>query len=63
MKTYKLLINRYSIISNDYIIEERIVKTLDIYHTIGYIYCTSLVHIKRIDYYEVIDDEKENIDV
>lgn len=50
MKKYKLFINRYSFIENGYIVEERIVYTDDIYHTIGYIYCTSLERIKRIDF-------------
>lgn len=53
MKKYKLFIKRYNIIKNDYITEERIVETYDIYHTIGYIYCTSLEQIKRIDYIEL----------
>lgn len=53
MKKYKLFIRRYDIIKNDYIVEERIVDTNDIYHTIGYIYCNSIEHIKRIDYIEL----------
>lgn len=56
MKTYILFIRRYEITINDYIVEKRIVKTDDIYHTIGYIYCTSLVGIKRIDYKEIKDE-------
>lgn len=53
MKTYKLFIRRYELTINDYITEERIVKTNDIYHEIGYIYSTSIVRIKRIDYMEI----------
>lgn len=53
MKTYKLFIRKYNLFANDYIVYEQIVKTNDIYHTIGYIYCTSLEHIKRIDYFEI----------
>jgi len=53
MKQYKLLIRKYNILKRDYILEERIVKTNDIYHEIGYIYCTTIEDIKRIDYYEI----------
>lgn len=59
MKTYKLLIKKYNIMINDYDIEEKVIKTNDIYHDIGYIYCTTLEDIKRIDYYELKErDEK-----
>ncbi len=53
IKKYKLFIRKYNIMVNDYVVEERIVETYDIYHTIGYIYCTTFEHIKRIDYFEV----------
>ena len=53
MKTYKLIIQEYNIKVNDYIIREQYVSTDDIYHTIGEIYCTSLVKIKRIDYIDI----------
>lgn len=53
IQKYKLFIRRYSIILNDYFIEERIVETSDIYHEIGYIYCTTIEHIKRIDYIKI----------
>jgi len=53
MKQYKLLTRKYNILKRDYILEERIVKTNDIYHEIGYIYCTTIEDIKRIDYYEI----------
>ncbi len=53
LKTYKLFIRHYDIITNDYKITEKIIKTNDIYHEIGYIYCTSIVLIKRIDYIEI----------
>ena len=53
MKTYKLLIRKYSFMKNGYETIEKIVKTSDIYHEIGYIYCTTLEEIKRIDYYEI----------
>ncbi len=53
MKKYKLLIRKYNFIKNDYEIIEKIVTTNDIYHEIGYIYCTTLEKIKRIDYYEI----------
>lgn len=52
-KTYKLFIRKYNIFAKDYIVEERIVNTHDIYHTIGKIYCTTIEEIKRIDYVEL----------
>lgn len=52
-KFYKLFINKYSILTNDYVIEECIVCTNDLYGVIGLIYYKSLEHIKRIDYYEL----------
>ena len=56
MKTYKLFIRQYNIMKNDYVTYEKIVKTNDIYHEIGYLYCTGLQHIKRIDYIELKGD-------
>ena len=53
MKTYKLFIRKYNFMKNDYEVVEEIVKTNDIYHEIGYIYCTTLEEIKRIDYVEL----------
>ena len=53
MKTYKLFIRKYNIMKNDYEVVEQIVKTNDIYHEIGYIYCTTLEEIERIDYVEL----------
>ena len=53
MKKYKLYIRKYNIYKNDYIVEEREVFTNDIYHEIGKIYCTTIEHIKRIDYFEI----------
>lgn len=58
MKTYKLFIRKYNIMLNDYIIEERIIKTKDIYHEIGYIYCTTIEDIKRISYFETKEVEE-----
>ena len=52
-KTYKLFIQKYNIFTNKYSNEEKEIKTKDIYHEIGYIYCNSLEEIKRIDYKEV----------
>lgn len=57
MKTYKLFIRKYNIFKNDYEVEEKLVKTNDIYHEIGYIYCSTLEEIKRIDYTEVKEGE------
>lgn len=53
MKKYKLYIKRYNFLKNDYETIEIEILTDDIYHEIGYIYCTSLEHIKRIDYIEI----------
>lgn len=53
MSRYKLWIRKYSLFKNDYVVEEKIVETNDIYHEIGYIYCTTLEDIKRIDYKEL----------
>ena len=53
MKKYKLWIQKYNIFKNDYEVIEKIVRTNDIYHEIGYIYCTTLEDIKRIDYHEI----------
>ena len=53
MKKYKLWIRKYSIFKNDYEVIEKVITTNDIYHEIGYIYCTTLEDIKRIDYHEI----------
>lgn len=52
-KIYKLFIRQYDINSNSYVSITKIVETNDIYHTIGYIYCTEIAEIKRIDYQEI----------
>lgn len=59
MKTYKLFIRQYNIFINGYASYEKIVKTNDIYHVIGYLYCTQLSHIERIDYVELKDVDVE----
>lgn len=53
MNTYKLYIRHYDILINDYKTTEMIVKTNDIYHEIGKIYCTWICKIKRIDYIKI----------
>ena len=53
MRKYKLLIKKYNSMKNDYEFIKKVVLTNDIYHEIGYLYCTSLEEIKRIDYYEI----------
>lgn len=55
MKLYKLLIRKYNMIKNEYETVEQIIETNDIYHEVGKIYCTTVEHIKRIDYYEIRD--------
>ena len=57
MKKYKLFIRKYNFIKNDYEVIEKIIETKDIYHEIGYIYCTTLEEIKRIDYIEIKEGE------
>lgn len=53
MKKYKLWIRKYNLFKNDYEIIEEVITTSDIYHEIGYIYCTTIEDIKRIDYQEI----------
>ena len=53
MKKYKLWIRKYNIFKNDYEVVEKVITTNDIYHEIGYIYCTTLEKIERIGYQEV----------
>ena len=53
MKTYKLYINHYDKISNNYIVSIQYVKTTDIYHVIGKIFYNSIVEIKSIDFEEI----------
>ena len=53
MKKYKLWIRKYNLFKNEYEVIEKIVRTNDIYHEIGYIYCTTFEDIKRIDYHEI----------
>lgn len=53
MQKYKLYIRHYDILTNDYKTTEMIVNTTDIYHEIGYIYCTWICEIKRIDYIKI----------
>ena len=59
MKTYKLFIRKYDIGVNDYVVVERIIKTDDLYHEIGKIYCQSIEEIKRIDYKELKTNKEE----
>lgn len=61
MKKYKLWIRKYNLFKNDYEVIEKIVKTNDIYHKIGYIYCTTIEDIKRIDYMEIKEQTNDNI--
>lgn len=61
MKKYKLWIIKYNLFKNDYEVIEKIVKTNDIYHEIGYIYCTTIEDIKRIDYMEIKEQTNDNI--
>ena len=64
MKIYKLFIRKYNFMKNDYEVIEKIVRTNDIYHEIGYIYCTTLEEIKRIDYVELKEEvHKWNITI
>ena len=60
MKKYKLCIRKYNLFKNEYEVIEKIVRTNDIYHEIGYIYCTTLADIKRINYHEIKEVGGEN---
>lgn len=53
MKKYKLWIKKYNLFYNDYEIIEEVITTNDIYHEIGYIYCTTIERIERISYQEM----------
>ncbi len=53
MKKYKLWIRKYNLFKNEYEVIEDVIATNDIYHEIGYIYCTTIEDIKRIDYQEI----------
>ncbi len=53
MKWWILFVRRYSIFSNDYEFFKYKCYTDDIYHVIGYMYCTTLERIERVSYREV----------
>lgn len=53
MKKYKLWIRKYNLFKNANEVIEEIIITNDIYHEIGYMYCTSLEKIERIDYQKI----------
>ena len=59
MKKYKLWIKKYNLLKNENEIIEEVIATNDLYHEIGYIYCTSLEKIERIDYQEVKEQEEK----
>lgn len=42
MKKYKLWIRKYNLFKNEYEVIEDVIATNDIYHEIGYIYCTTI---------------------
>lgn len=52
-----LYVNRYNIIANDYKVYKYKVFTNDIYHVIGYMYCTTIEDIKRVSYCKCKADE------
>ena len=58
MKRYKLWIRKYNLFKNEYEVIEDVIATNDIYHEIGYIYCTTIEDIKRIDYQEIKEQEE-----
>ena len=51
-QTYLLYIRKYSIIADDYVLYVYKVTTDNVYRVIGKIVCTSMEHIKRIDFNE-----------
>lgn len=59
MRTYLLYIRKYSIIANDYVLYVYKVTTDNIYRIIGKIVCTSMEHIKRIDFNEWLQERED----
>lgn len=57
--THLLYVRKYSIFTNDYELYVYGVNTKDIYHTIGEIYARSLEHVKRIDWTELTDENRQ----
>lgn len=55
-KTYKIWIRKANVFDESTHIEEKIIKTNDIYHEIGWIYCNTLERIDRIDYQEIKEE-------
>ena len=53
IKAYRIFVTRYSIIRNRDVVEVRLVKTKDIYHEIGKIYCNTFEQIKDIRYEQI----------
>mgnify|MGYP000164512015 CR=1 FL=1 len=53
MKKYKIWIKKYDLFENENKLTKEIIVTNDIYHEIGYIYCTSLEKIESIHYQEI----------
>ncbi len=57
--TYLLYVRKYSIITNDYVLYVYKVTTDNIYRIIGKIVCTSMEHIKRIDFNEWMQERED----
>lgn len=59
MKTYVIYYWKYNINARDYLFYIQLIKTMDIYHEIGKMICSSIENIKNIRYTELYDDELE----
>lgn len=59
MKKYNVSLKKNGQLIVSFITYEKLVKTNDIYHEIGYLYCTELQHIERIDFVELKDVDVE----
>lgn len=60
LKYYIVYIRQYSIIYNDTVVYKKHIKTTDIYHYIGYYYCTAIEKVERIDYQEINEETFNN---
>ena len=59
--THLLYVRKYNIISDDYDLYVYGVNTRDIFHTMGEIIYRSETQIKRIDFKELTDENKNSV--
>ena len=53
---YKIFYKKYSVFGHGYLSYVKVVKTADIFHEVGKLYCTSIENVKDV-WYGVIRDE------